>query len=319
MADFVTHTVFGERMIPELPATAQRVFHQHPAAYYWGCQGPDLLFFRKALFGSGPLYKYASLMHNEKNTELFSRMLQYIDALDDKDRDAALSYFYGFLCHYALDSEIHPYVYCRQYELAEKYPSVSGSALHCQIETDIDSALYPRLKKEPVTSFSPEKLYTISKEDCFVIARIYTYLLKKVYEQSVPYEQIVKCFSDMLTIQKLLFSCSRAVFAATKGIDTLICSKNLVSSHVKGKEPKWDCLNLCRAVWQNPCSPEQKRRESVLGILSLAGKKAARLAKEYSAQLEKHDYDPPVILTEAFSNGDLHREQSGKSMKKTKG
>ncbi len=316
MADFATHTLFGERILPELPAMAQRVFHRRPAAFYWGCQGPDLLFFRKALFGSGPLHKYASLMHGEKNTELFACMLQYINALDDTEQETALSYFYGFLCHYALDSEIHPYVYCRQYELAEKYPSVSGSALHCQIETDIDSALYPRLKKEPVTSFAPETRYTIAKEQCFVIARIYTYLLKKVYGQSVPYEQVVKCFADTLTIQKLLFSGSKAVSAATKGLDALIRSKNLISSHVKGKEPKWDCLNLRHAVWYNPYFPEMKRKESVLGILSLAGKKAAWLAKEYTAQLEKQVFDPPIPLTETFSNGDLRRD--GPAMTVTK-
>lgn len=308
MADFVTHTLFGERVITEMPALAQRIFHSHPASFYWGLQGPDLLFFRKALFGSGPLHKYASMMHNEKNTELFSCMIQYIDALDDTDKEIALSYFFGFLCHYALDSEIHPYVYCRQYELKKKNPSVSGSAFHCQIETDIDSALYPKLKKEPITSFSPEKFYTIPKEECFVIARIYTFVLKRVYGQSVSYEEIVKCFSDTLTIQKLLFSGSKAVFAATKGLDALIRSKNLITSHVKGKEPKWDCLNLKHSVWYNPYTPTQKRTESVLSILTIAGQKAIRLAKEYVRKLEEHDFNPPLLLTETFSNGDLRQE-----------
>ncbi|HJB25263.1 MAG TPA: zinc dependent phospholipase C family protein [Firmicutes bacterium] len=316
MADFVTHTLFGERVVSDLPAVAQRVFHLHPAAFYWGLQGPDLLFFRKALFGSGPLYKYASMMHGEKNTELFTCMLQYIDALDGQEKQTALSYFYGFLCHYALDSEIHPYVYCRQYELAEKYPAVSGSALHCQIETDIDSVLYTRLKKEPITSFSPEKLYAIPKEECDIVAKIYTHVLKNVYGQSVPYEQIVKCFSDTLTIQKLLFSGSKAVFAATKGIDALMRSKNLVSSHVKGKEPKWDCLNLKHAAWYNPYLPEKKRKESVLGILTIAGQKAISLAKKYTRQLEQHDFQSPIILTETFSNGDLRRDGPGKTKTK---
>ncbi len=149
-----------------------------------------------------------------------------------------------------------------------------------------------------------------------MIARIYTYLLKKVYGQSVPYEQVVKCFADTLTIQKLLFSGSKAVSAATKGLDALIRSKNLISSHVKGKEPKWDCLNLRHAVWYNPYFPEMKRKESVLGILSLAGKKAAWLAKEYTAQLEKQVFDPPIPLTETFSNGDLRRD--GPAMTVTK-
>lgn len=308
MADFITHTLFGELALDAFPSAAKRVQSMHPAAFYWGLQGPDLLFFRKAVLGKSPLYKFASMMHSEKNTELFACMAEYIDALNDIDQSIALSYFYGFLCHYALDSEIHPYVYCRQYEMAQKHPAVSGSALHCQIETDIDSVLYTRLKKEPVTSFSPEKRYTIPKEETYVIARLYAYVLRKVYKQTVPFDQIVRCFSDTLMIQKLLFSGSGAVFAATKSLDTLIRSKGLLTSHVKGKTPKWDCLNLKHRPWHNPHTPQEQRTQSVLEIIAVARRKAIRLARDYTSQLEQRDFTPPIELTETFSNGDLRKD-----------
>lgn len=313
MADFITHTLFGQLTLPEFPSRARQIQNLHPAAFYWGLQGPDLLFFRKAILGKRPLYPYASMMHSEKNTELFACMAEYIDALDDTDSGAALSYFYGFLCHYALDSEIHPYVYCRQYEMAQKYPTVSGSALHCQIETDIDSLLYTRLKKEPVTSFAPEKLYTIPKEETYSISRLYTYLLRKVYGKSVSFEEIVKCFADTLMIQKMLFSGSRAVFAATKTLDALMRSKGLLTSHVKGKKPKWDCLNLGHHTWHNPYTPDKPRTQSVPEILAIARHKAVRLAKAYTTQLEQHDFTPAIELTETFSNGDLRKDGPGQT------
>lgn len=53
-------------------------------------------------------------MHSEKTDELFAALSRAVRDLSGDAQEIAAAYFYGFVCHYALDSQIHPYVYCRQ-------------------------------------------------------------------------------------------------------------------------------------------------------------------------------------------------------------
>ena len=68
MADFVSHHLFGRQALTVFPAPAQRAAACRPACFFWGCQGPDPLFYRKILLGS-PLHKLGNRMHSEKTDE----------------------------------------------------------------------------------------------------------------------------------------------------------------------------------------------------------------------------------------------------------
>ena len=144
MADFVSHHLFGRQALTVFPAPAQRAAACRPACFFWGCQGPDPLFYRKILLGS-PLHKLGKRMHSEKTDELFAALSRAVRDLSGDAQEIAAAYFYGFVCHYALDSEIHPYVYCRQVQFCTENPKLSASAVHSRIESDIDYLLYERM------------------------------------------------------------------------------------------------------------------------------------------------------------------------------
>ena len=56
-------------------------------------------------------------MHDQMADAFFKRAVEVIGASEDKG--AARAYIYGFICHFALDSECHKYI--------EKMIQVSGS------------------------------------------------------------------------------------------------------------------------------------------------------------------------------------------------
>ena len=169
MADFVSHHLFGEQVHSVFPATVQELVRKHPVSFRWGCQGPDPLFYRKILLGS-PLHKLGNRMHSEKTDELFTALARGVHCLTGTAQETAAAYFYGFLCHYALDSQIHPYVYCRQEQICSADAKLNASAVHCQIESDIDYLVYERAYHAPVTSFEPEGLYRLPAEEQAVLA-----------------------------------------------------------------------------------------------------------------------------------------------------
>ena len=55
MPAFVTHELFGTQVFSQLDEEIQEMLEMNPAPYFWGLQGPDLLFFRDAFFGRSVL------------------------------------------------------------------------------------------------------------------------------------------------------------------------------------------------------------------------------------------------------------------------
>ena len=69
---------------------------------------------------------------------------------EEADREAALAYALGFVCHFALDSTCHPFV--------EQFTRESG-VTHCEIETEFDNMLLRRDGYDPLTFFTASHIH----------------------------------------------------------------------------------------------------------------------------------------------------------------
>ncbi len=284
MADFVSHHLFGGQALRVFPAAAQRLAEKRLACFLWGCQGPDPLFFRKVLLG-GPLHTLGNRLHSENTGGLFSALAQGVQALSGDAHEIAAAYFYGFVCHYALDSELHPYVYCRQEQIRSADSRLSRSAVHCQIESDIDYMLYERENGAPVTEFEPEEHYTLTEEEKAVLSALLHAVLRRAYGEDVPPRELRRAFEEMLSWQCFFYSNSRGVYRAAQRLERLAGRGALLTAHMKVERPAWDCLNDGHAPWYNLWRPEEIRSSSVPELFDLARVRAAALAGQYAAQL----------------------------------
>ena len=285
MADFVSHHLFGEQALTVFPASVQQLVASHPVSFRWGCQGPDPLFYRKILLGS-PLHKLGNRMHSEKTDELFAAFARAVHCLTGDAHEIASAYFYGFVCHYALDSEIHPYVYCRQEQIRSADAKLSGSAVHCQIESDIDYLLYERVHHAPVTGFDPAAHYALAPEEKAVLSVLLHAVLQKVYAVRVPVCDLRRSFDEMLAWECFLYSDSRAVYRGAQKLERMAGRGALLTGHMKIERPGWDALNEQHAPWCNLWKPDEQRTESVPELFGLARIRAAALAGQYAAQFD---------------------------------
>lgn len=306
MADFISHHLFGEQACAVFPASVQALAQRRRACFLWGCQGPDPLFFRKILRGS-PLHKLCNRMHSERMDELFAAFARGVQSLTDDAHEIAAAYFYGFLCHYALDSTIHPYVYCRQEQIRAVDAQLSASAVHCQIESDIDYLMYEAAYHKKVTNFEPAEHYSLAAEEKAVLSVLLHAVLQVVYGADVPTRDLRRAFEQMLAWQTFLFSESRAVYAGARRVEKLMGRGALLSGHMKLGCPDWDALNLQRMPWRNLWKPEETQTHSVPELFGLARMTAASLAGQYAAQFDAgwllmHHFAVP------FDNGSPKRQ-----------
>lgn len=285
MADFIAHHLFGQKALSVFPAPAQRMAAQHPSCFHWGCQGPDPFFYRKLLFGS-PLHALGNRIHSEKTAEWFSALAAGVQCLTGAAHTIAQAYFYGFLCHYALDSEIHPYVYCRQQQICQANAKLSASAVHCQIEGDIDMALYERRYQEPVTEFDLKTPYTLNAEEKAVISSLLHAAILHVYKEDVSTVDCRKAFDEMLFWESYLYSEHRWTYRGAQKVERLLGRGALITGHMKVDLPTWAALNEHHEKWVNLWRPQELRLDSVPELMELARIRACALAGQYAAQFD---------------------------------
>lgn len=105
MPSTYAHRRFGADVLERLPAELQEKIAPYRELYDIGLHGPDLLFYYHAA-KSTPVSALGNAMHEQPGAVFFERARGVVNKA--KNRDAALAYALGFLCHFALDSTCHP-------------------------------------------------------------------------------------------------------------------------------------------------------------------------------------------------------------------
>lgn len=168
------HRIFGDAVYSVLSPTLTGRMEPYLPLFRLGLHGPDLLFyyqpFRKTLLG-----KMGSGLHHFTGKEVIGCLLDATRALPEEQREAAMTYTLGYVCHYLLDSACHPYV-----ERLER----AGKANHITIEGELDLWLIAEDGGTPFTTDPVSHLTGLIPEDFEVLASLYAMLSKLPYPEA---------------------------------------------------------------------------------------------------------------------------------------
>ena len=149
MPGFTTHYIMGMKAYNDLPANQlKHIIAKYRWLYQLGLQGPDIFFYYIPILRHRDYRNVGSYMHEHHVQDFFVNYLEETARISSKQqREQALAYFCGYICHYIGDSICHPFVYGRiQYDTAN--PSMAHHGLHAELENDIDALLLHRYKKK---------------------------------------------------------------------------------------------------------------------------------------------------------------------------
>ena len=105
MPSTYAHRRFGADVLALLPDGLRATLEQHRELYDIGLHGPDLMFYYKAL-QSNPVNRLGNAMHEQKGEVFFTCARTVVENAPDKD--AALAYALGFVCHFAPGQHLPP-------------------------------------------------------------------------------------------------------------------------------------------------------------------------------------------------------------------
>lgn len=239
--------------------------------FYLGSQGPDLFFFNEAGITSKSLKKLGNRMHDEKIKEVINFLYQY-----SKDDNDLLSYTYGYLCHYALDTVVHPLVYYAQRHIMSNLEDEMIN--HFRIEATYDKELLA-YKGKDINDYDVYDALCISDTDSVKLASMYQKLFKEVFDLNVSFKRIQNTCKDCAFFLKLLKP-NNIKYQAVTTIENIFRAPHFVSGLMLNNNVQEDVLNLNRIECTNIYEEEHQFNDTFFELYDKAKTKACRLIND---------------------------------------
>lgn len=190
MPSLITHDTFGQDIYREL-FTFIGGSRDEAEAFLLGNQGPDPLFYSVVCPWLRPHHDLGSVMHDQFPTKLIDALKTGLVFLPEGERSVARAYALGFLCHYTLDSIMHPFIFSQQYALCDAgEPGLTrsdGHEVHAYIETELDELVLFVKRGETVERFNPARdMLKGSDRMLRIVSKVYVYMAMAVYGRAVP-------------------------------------------------------------------------------------------------------------------------------------
>lgn len=265
MPAIMTHDFFGKDIYDECFSTIGMTADERDA-FLLGNQGPDPLFYTLIDPALKDFRNVGDVIHHERPTSLICAMRLAYEALDSSDRASGRAYALGFLCHYLLDSAMHPLVYAEQYAFCdagvEGLDRSAGSYVHAEIERDFDEmVLYTKLHRTVQTYKPYREVLRLGEPALEAVGRMYALVLQSVYGIYAPQNLYVKAVHDFRVVQHLFYSKNGQKAGVLGTVEKLATRKpyslERAMAHRARAEETSDFDNRGHASWTNPFTKEE--------------------------------------------------------------
>ena len=107
MPAIYAHDRFGAKVSELVNGQLKDTIHAHYTQFQIGLQGPDIFFFYRP-WSKNKVNQYGTHLHGISAYPFFKHALLVVRKKGRGSKEYA--YLMGFICHFILDSECHPYV-----------------------------------------------------------------------------------------------------------------------------------------------------------------------------------------------------------------
>lgn len=235
MPAIITHDSFGRDVYRDLYEQIGES-RDELDAFLLGNQGPDVLFYGSVNPLTAASNSLGTKMHRDRSNDLISTIWETAESIPEDSWFAAISprgakrkyakfggaptatskniaqaYAMGFICHYVLDSTMHPFIYAQQYELCDAgvkgLDRSSGHEVHATIESELDELVLTCKRGETISTFDPSmRILKGSDYVLDLISAMYCLTVQKVYDRKIAADTYKLCVKAWRQVQRLIYS-----------------------------------------------------------------------------------------------------------------
>ncbi len=296
MPGFTTHYLFGVKNLKQLEreADCQELVYRirgDQTVFQLGLQGPDIFFYH--LGSQLKFVRPGSIAHTRWTGDFLKCLIEAPELFwKQEHQQIAQAYAAGFIGHYILDTQMHPYVYDRT-GIGEALKK-KGYADHIRLESDIDACLLMRYTKRLPSEFPYGKTIAFDKKTRAVVADILFYAYNFVFpELSLTKGFLARGIHSMQVGTRLTYNPHNYKRQIAEKAEQLIFGRLQISpviptDHAQGSE---DPLNLEHRLWHNPWEPEQCFHSSVPEMMKKASGRYQKAFRYLNQLYTAHSYE----------------------------
>ena len=287
-----THIEFAKDVNSLLPEDF-KVPQQYLSMYYLGSQGPDIFFFSRGYFLPGSLKRFGNLLHDERVQDVIVEMHNYTD-----NSTALKYYYYGYLTHYALDSNVHPMVnyYAHQDAIEKGCEDIQS---HFELEAEIDVWALKR-KNKSIYDYNAHNELAVSKKNRKRLGTLYNMIFLEFFNQYVPARKISESVRYIPALTSFLKPDSVRKYRITSAIEDRLKQPKLISGMMLvGKGGKdYPIFNQNHDVYNNIDYPSIVYNNTLEENYDNALQLALKLITDFDPKLIDKDFSGNPLVRE---------------------
>ena len=281
MPSVISHYLLSKACMGSLGSNdVSKSVEQHSDVFYLGAQGPDFLGYS---LGNKVSHQLDERMHSEGINNFFAECINRIRKTASHDgRSEIIAYIAGFICHYALDTCTHPYIYYKTGFSDENGRLSDKSAVrHHFLETTIDCILLKRFEEKNAYSFNiPEKI-SIGAKKRVIIGKFLSEAVSSSYGVFMYPEDYIKAMKDMAFVYRILRDKTGKKRAAALALGKVIRPVSIIAAlnhydlnqnALKHSDfvKRLDYLNEQHNVWHYPWDDSIDLNQSFIDLFNKA-------------------------------------------------
>ena len=235
-------------------------------AFLWGAQGPDLLFYPRALpWQKGEsLSSFGERLHQESVSRTVSILHEYGEA---HPSECVWSCIAGFLCHYAADRICHPFIEAQARELLKIQPDQDAQIAHHEMESALDVVLLRYEAGALPIEFSLKKTLPKNQKVQAEIVSLYAFLLHVRFGVSHALPLVEQAVKDARTAMGWLNDHTSLKKPLVERWEKKHGGKHTLSCHIRGvgEGDDFDYANTLLQTWRSP-EDGRENNESFLDV-----------------------------------------------------
>ena len=287
-----THTFFALDIYDLLDEDSKEKVGNNPEKLKMFAQSMDpIMFFNVANLRRGKdVRRFHRYFHENKTGEYLKSLVEYIKEYNLVDNPEVMSFLYGAISHYELDSTVHPYVIYKTGWLDKDNPDTyKYNGVHNFMEAFLDNDMIRRRTNSNPYTFSVSDFTFDIEPFTEGLANMLDDVFKKVYDVNYMSEYYYVCLKQMeKCLQRFRRDPNGIKRNFYKFIDSFTSKKAFRFEPVSYYYPlddRHNFLNSNHDVWYNPTDPSIKSNKSFVELYLEALDESDKMIKDVNRYL----------------------------------
>ncbi len=266
MPDLLTHVAFAREVQDLMEPRQRELTRSRQKLYELGAQGPDIFFYygHRPGLGHKKLSGLGGMLHNRETDRFLLEGFRQAGLLPPGQREDLEAYMLGFVCHYALDTRCHPFVYAfsgYRFNFPDRIPEYTRR--HVVFEGILDVQVYRERTGQEASRVRCWDLFPEELPE--VVDDFYTAVLRDLYRDR-RYEpgDARKALKDLRLVLRFLYDpwgWKQGMLRKVRWLTgrTIFMGKEFYPLQV---DVSTDYMNMLHRTWCHPLRPEDCSQDS---------------------------------------------------------